>query len=256
MIHAMAPFMTWIRRSKSPALMLDFDGTIAPIRDNPLSVRPYMGIQELLRPIARGKTRLYIISGRSALQLKCILREWDFPFTIFGCHGSEMIAPDGRREVITLRDDTLRALRMAHWRALNVLPPYRVERKATAVAAHFRGMNPKATSGRLRALRFMWLPLTSKADLEIVPFKMGLEIRLAGINKGQRVKEILEPGQTAAYLGDDRTDEDAFMAIRGRGLGILVSRSFKPTAASAWLSPPDEVLGFLELWMRHARQNP
>jgi hypothetical protein len=44
------------------------------------------------------------------------------------------------------------------------------------------------------------------------------------------------------YIGDDRTDEDAFKALRGRGgIGILVSSIVKPTAATFSLRDPEEV---------------
>jgi trehalose-6-phosphatase len=52
----------------------------------------------------------------------------------------------------------------------------------------------------------------------------------------------------AAYLGDDATDEDAFKAIRGRGIGVLVRPQFRATAADFWLKPPEELLEFLERW--------
>jgi trehalose-6-phosphatase len=47
------------------------------------------------------------------------------------------------------------------------------------------------------------------------------------------------------YIGDDRTDEDAFQALHGRGVGILVSSIAKPTAATFSLRDPEQVLLFL-----------
>ena len=43
------------------------------------------------------------------------------------------------------------------------------------------------------------------------------------------------------YIGDDRTDEDAFRVLRGFGVGVLVSRRARPTDAEFALSDPDEV---------------
>jgi trehalose-6-phosphatase len=51
-----------------------------------------------------------------------------------------------------------------------------------------------------------------------------------------------------AYLGDDITDEDAFRAVKVRGLGILVRTEFRETAADVWLRPPEELASFLQLW--------
>jgi alpha,alpha-trehalase len=47
------------------------------------------------------------------------------------------------------------------------------------------------------------------------------------------------------FIGDDRTDEDAFCALEKRGIGILVSERPQVTAASYWLKNPDEVDCFL-----------
>ena len=47
------------------------------------------------------------------------------------------------------------------------------------------------------------------------------------------------------FIGDDRTDEDAFSALEKRGVGILVSEQPQVTAASYWLNNPEEVERFL-----------
>jgi len=47
------------------------------------------------------------------------------------------------------------------------------------------------------------------------------------------------------YIGDDRTDEDAFRALEKSGTGILVSQQPRPTAASYSLKDPTEVERFL-----------
>ena len=48
------------------------------------------------------------------------------------------------------------------------------------------------------------------------------------------------------YIGDDRTDEDAFSALEKRGVTILVSEQPQVTAASYWLHNPEEVEEFLQ----------
>jgi trehalose-phosphatase len=48
------------------------------------------------------------------------------------------------------------------------------------------------------------------------------------------------------YLGDDETDEDAFRALEGRGLGVLVADRPRATAADFRLADPGDVARFLE----------
>jgi trehalose-phosphatase len=88
-------------------------------------------------------------------------------------------------------------------------------------------------------------------ELEILPFDEGLELRARGCNKQFAVKAVLSEtpqGAAAAYLGDDITDEDAFRAVKARGLGVLVRTEFRPTEADVWLTPPQELVTFMKQW--------
>jgi trehalose-phosphatase len=87
--------------------------------------------------------------------------------------------------------------------------------------------------------------------LALQDFDGGIELRAPGHDKGEAVKTLLAemgPNAMCAYLGDDRTDEDAFQAIRGKGLGVLVRENFVPTQADLWIKPPEELLEFLARW--------
>jgi trehalose-phosphatase len=87
-------------------------------------------------------------------------------------------------------------------------------------------------------------------------FDGGLELRLPGITKGDVVRTVLDESHdeaVSAYLGDDTTDEDAFEAIAGRGLSVLVRPELRPTKAELWLKPPDELFSFLRRWLDSCR---
>jgi trehalose-phosphatase len=84
-------------------------------------------------------------------------------------------------------------------------------------------------------------------------FNGGIEIRGTGCTKATAVTRILRdesPHTPAAYLGDDRTDEDAFRALADRGLCVLVGNEPRLSAAHFWLRPPDELLAFLDRWLQ------
>jgi trehalose-phosphatase len=92
--------------------------------------------------------------------------------------------------------------------------------------------------------------------LSLLDFDGGMEIRVPAKNKGDAVRTILDETRgtyAAAYLGDDETDEDAFRAIKGKGLSILVREGARPTMADLWLKPPEELIQFLNSWLRACR---
>jgi trehalose-phosphatase len=56
-----------------------------------------------------------------------------------------------------------------------------------------------------------------------------------------------------AYLGDDLTDEDAFVAVGNKGYSILVRSEVRASAAQLWLQPPEELLEFLDAWIANSQ---
>jgi trehalose 6-phosphate phosphatase len=91
--------------------------------------------------------------------------------------------------------------------------------------------------------------------LRVTQGRMVFEVRpTIKWDKGKALEFLLESLGYAdcadvlpVYIGDDRTDEDAFKALRrrGQGIGILVSKHPKETSASFSLQEPAEVMEFL-----------
>jgi trehalose-phosphatase len=91
--------------------------------------------------------------------------------------------------------------------------------------------------------------------LLLTDFEGGVEIRSRSAHKGDLVRTILnEVGANVpvAYLGDDKTDEEAFRVLNGRGLTVLVRPKHRFTATQIWLRPPDELVRFLTTWIRNS----
>jgi trehalose-phosphatase len=87
--------------------------------------------------------------------------------------------------------------------------------------------------------------------LRILHFDGGIEICAATMSKGDVVRQIaasLGNSYAMAYLGDDVTDEDAFLALKGIGLSVLVRDLYRETSADVWIRPPNAVIEFLERW--------
>lgn len=244
------------RFASAPARVLfaDFDGTLAPFQVRPERARPYPGVAESLDGImAQGATRVVMVSGRPAEELARVLPFKHRP-EIWGAHGWQRLMPEG----VLLEADPPAPARTALDEAERVARRLgergaRVERKPASVAVHWRGL-PVIASARLReALAAGWQPLAEEGALQSLPFDGGLEIRARGIDKRHAVQTVLEEtcGAVSAFLGDDLTDEDAFAAMRTRGLSVLVRPDVRNTGADLWLRPPGELVAFLKNWHRH-----
>jgi trehalose 6-phosphate phosphatase len=248
-------FFQSVAATDESALLLDFDGTLAPFRVDPFKVRPWAGVAELLDEIQQTRrTRLAIVTGRPALDVASQLNMRNTP-EIWGLHGAERLYPDGRFEQEELVDDEQALLADARSTVCEAHLGVRVEEKRNAVVVHWRGKSPRSIQAvRLRALTLLDR-YADQAGLKLLQFDGGLELR-AGRNKGDAVRTILAEIPSLApvvYLGDDATDEDAFEALAGRGLAVLVRREWRPGAAAIWLRPPAQLREFLNAWLHAIR---
>jgi trehalose-phosphatase len=238
--------------AEESALLLDFDGTLAPFRVDPSRVHPWAGVADLLDQIqSTGRTRLAVVTGRPAADVASQLHMRNAP-EIWGLHGAERLYPDLRleQESLTIEERTL--LETARFAIRDAQLGLRLEEKRNAVVVHWRGKSPRSIEAlRTRALNLL-LPFAEYSAVKLLQFDGGLELR-AGRNKGDAVRAILDeipPAAPVAYLGDDATDEDAFVALAGRGLGVLVRREWRASAAQVWLRPPAQLREFLSAWLR------
>jgi trehalose-phosphatase len=229
-------------------LFLDFDGTLVPLQADPESVRIPSDRRMILAALAR-RMPTAIISGRSLRDVQSRIAIKDVAWA--GNHGLEVrqgrslwLHPEAKRIVPILR----KTLREAE-RRLKAVPGVRIEDKGLSASVHFRGAPVGAVSEIRRILRGLVPPGSDR--LKITRGKKVFEIRPAvAWDKGRAalclMKRLDPKGEaTPVYLGDDRTDEDAFRALAGRGLAVLVGTA-RPTSAEYRLPDIDAVWRFLQ----------
>jgi trehalose 6-phosphate phosphatase len=244
-------FFEQVRRASKRALLLDYDGTLAPFTVDRARAYPYKEIPGLANKIMQCKTRVVLISGRAATELLFLSGIHPHP-EIWGSHGSERLLPDGTYESDAPPPQQHLGLQMAHKALLSAGLEHRTETKPGGFAVHWRGLPSAEKTAIEEKVHKISAPLIKDYGLQLLPFDGGLEIRAPGKSKGDAVSAILGEcgkGVAAAYLGDDETDENAFRAIKGRGLGVLVRAAARPTLADVWLRPPDELASFLREWI-------
>lgn len=247
--------------AKCALLLLDYDGTLAPFREDRFTARPWAGVRELLNRIQEPvesnlSTRIVFISGRPATEVGPLLG-LERPIEVWGLHGAEHLYPDGRRELedapVATREklDELRArLRCDSFGGL-------FEDKPNAVVMHWRGASGSKAQRIAQRTRALFEPLAQLEGLTLLEFESGLELR-AGRDKGGAVEAILSEateagdGNPVAFLGDDITDETAFVAVNKSSrphFTALVRHAQRETAAAVWLRPPVELRSFLRRWI-------
>jgi trehalose 6-phosphate phosphatase len=247
-------FLEQLRTASSCVLLLDYDGTVAPFNVDRSLALPYPEVPPLITRIAEQGTRVVLISGRPAREVLLLSRIYPQP-EVWGNHGLERLRANGSYEVAPLpheqHEALSRAARLLRMDGLNE----RLEIKPGGIAVHWRGLSRQVAMEIEGRVRQLCRPLRDGCPLDFLEFDGGIEIRALGRDKGDAVSTILgesDPRAAVAYLGDDQTDEDAFKALKGKGLTVLVRPQSRATAADVWLQPPEELVQFLEDWLRAA----
>jgi trehalose 6-phosphate phosphatase len=249
-------FLQEVAEAQSSALLLDYDGTLAPLQQERNRAVPYAGIASVLQPLMQEpRTRIAIITGRRAGEVARLLGLTPPP-EIWGSYGLEHLHPDGTLETIAVGERTKLGLEEAEQWLIHQQIDRHAERKPGGLAVHWRGL-PETTQHEMRCRALLgWFAVVQRRDMDLVEFEGGVEIRAAGFDKGDAVRAIvreLDADAPVAYLGDDGPDEPAFQALDSRGLGILVRPLYRATTARAWLRPPEGVLNFLHQWLEASK---
>ena len=251
-------FLHTVAQAPQAALLLDYDGTLAPFRARRDQAYPYPGVALILQEIVRnGRTRVVVISGRDVIGVLPLLNIHPRP-EVWGVHGLQRLKTDGSMEMPRLDERTINGLADAE-RWLDYLQlRYAAEFKAGSIAVHWRGLNEIEAEDIRSRVMLGWRLIAEYSGLNLLQFDGGVEIRASQANKGNAVRTFLSeirPDMPVAYLGDDTTDESAFHAIEGRGVSVLVRPTWRQTAAQLWLKPPDELLDFLGQWLKTCAQH-
>ncbi len=244
-------FFDSLERSAECTLIIDYDGTLAPFREDRTEAKPYPGVPSSIdRIMEPNGSRVVVVSGRGVEDIRPLLG-FRKPPEIWGCHGWERMMPDESLHVPEIDERHSSGLHGAlAWAETKGLAS-RCEQKTACLAFHWRGLAPATIASVHETVDQAWRKIALRNGLRLREFNGGIELRVPGRDKGTAVETILDetpPGAVTAYLGDNRTDEDAFRALKGKGFSVLVNESFHETTADLWLIPPRELLEFLSRW--------
>lgn len=243
-----------MRRHRQLLVLLDYDGTLTPIAARPeratLSAATRAVLQRLSR---RPGVQVAVISGRA---LRDVKRQVRVPRLWYaGNHGLELEAgrvcwvhPGARRRQPLLRQ-TVQRLR----RAVRGISGAWVEDKGVTCSVHWRAVPRAQQRAFHRQVQAVLASVLRRGRLRRAMGKRVVEVRPAvAWDKGAAAAWLHRRagGPAAAallYVGDDRTDEDAFRAVnRAQGWSVCVGPRGRPTAARYRLRHPAAVRQWLQ----------
>ncbi len=239
-------------------LLSDFDGTLAPIVSKPDLVKLEDEIRRLFMSISR-KERFTVglISGRSLRELKALVQ---IPGIVYsGNHGFELKVP-GRRKLVHPKALIIRPivkrLERSLVKRLKGIGGVIIENKGVGLSLHYRLVKDGFLPRVKKIFAEEVSPYVGRGKVKVTYGKKVLEVRPPlDWDKGKVVAQIIKvirPARRsrgkkvlAIYLGDDRTDEDGFRALKDKkGISILVGRK-KSSHANYFLKDVDDVKEFL-----------
>jgi len=224
----------------------DFDGTLAPIVDDPATARPLPESMEALETLtAIPGTVVAVVSGRALADLQDLLGG-NQRIHLVGSHGAETSAEDRDSAASLSADDRKRLSRLklelqqitAEYRGVNL------ELKPTGIAVHLRGVDDRvaaAVTEQIEENPASW------PGVHLLRGKKVLELTVVTTNKGRALKALMRQHHITAtiFIGDDITDENAFGVLSGADLGVKVGRG--QTAADVRIAEPARVADLLHV---------
>ena len=225
-------------------LILDYDGTLAPLRKQPEQAVPETRLMEILEELCRtpGNT-VAVCSGRD----RATLDGWlgDLPVLLAAEHGA-FYKEDGVWHSVTQRfPEWTRELLDILERTTSQTPGSRIEQKQTALVWHYRNSDAWLADLREKQLINALMPVCARMDLNIMRGNKVVEIKSSDQNKGTEVMRLVAKDRYDFILaaGDDVTDEDMFSVLPPDAITIRVG-DFSQTARYS-VGTQKEMLDFL-----------
>jgi trehalose 6-phosphate synthase/phosphatase len=212
------------RDSQSRLLLLDYDGTLVPFARHPMLARPSTELKKVLQSLSDDeRTKVVLISGRS----KAELESWfgDLGIALVAEHGVWVRELEGGWKMLKpLKSDWKPKVLPLLERYSVRLPGSFVEEKEFSLAWHYRMSDPEMASSLAKELVDGLVNFTANIDLQVVRGNKVVEVRNAGVDKGNAGLYLLKKCDFDFVLaiGDDWTDEDLFKVLPEKAYSIRV----------------------------------
>lgn len=251
MTIASAPLPAPALLDPSAALFLDLDGTLLDFAATPDRVRMdvrLLASLEVVRDALGGA--LALVSGRPLAQIDqlCPLPA----LAAAGLHGSEIRYADGRTDALAVPRDALAPVHAHAMACAARLEGVLVEFKGTAIALHYRAAPAAAEAVATLAAEMQGM---AGSCFERQDGNHVIELKPRGRDKGSALGLLMASPPFHArvpwMIGDDLTDEHAFVAAQAMSGESVIVGARRPTVARHALPDPSHVRAWLAASARH-----
>jgi trehalose 6-phosphate phosphatase len=227
------------------AILLDIDGSILDIAPSPRQVQVPTDLRRTLVRLAEATDgALALVSGRPIDDIDLIFSP--LRFAAIGVHGAEMRIR-GSAEVQSRARPLSATLKRKLATVAELGPGILIEDKTYSLAMHYR-LAPEKGSMILAAVSKICAAV-AQGTVEILPGQLVVDVKRAGINKGNAVRKLMQyppfAGRHPIFVGDDTTDLPVFgmisefggQAYSVGGINAVVDGHFEtPAMVRAWLA--------------------
>jgi trehalose-phosphatase len=231
--------------SRRLLVFLDYDGTLVPIQKLPSSAVLPTKMKEFLRRVSkRPNVSLGLVTGRSLSDIKRMVHlNSVFYVANHGFHTSlaksRWVHPEAQRAhpVLGKIFSELRS-------ALSSIPGVLIEDKQYTLSVHYRNVRERSVPLLKKSVRRVVRPY--RTMVKMTTGKKVIEVRPnVSWDKGHAVLRVIKllPSRgkpLIVYIGDDKTDEDAFRLLRRSAITIRVGWS-RSSRAAYFVHSPTEV---------------
>jgi len=211
--------------AKERLILLDYDGTLVSYNKDPQKASPTESLKELLLKLSQlPSTEVIIISGRDIQTLERWLG--DLPIRMVAEHGayfkdSEMWVKNATSDNLW-KDDIFSVMQDITDKTSGSF----IEEKDSALVWHYRKVDNWLANLRVNQLVEMLIYPCSKQNLQIMKGNKIVEVKVAGVSKGDSVRNIINKKKYDFILcaGDDTTDEDMFRELSDDSVTIKIGQ--------------------------------
>lgn len=255
-----------LKNSRHVLFLTDYDGTLTDIVERPEDAHLSDEMRNLLQGLShQSHFTVGVISGRglkdirNKVQIKNIIYAGNHGFEITG-PGIDFINP-GAEEMKSL----LCIIQQTLTETLGKIKGIIIENKGLTLAIHYRMVEQNNIKIIDDTINNIIKKIGSSGKIKMNIGKKVYEIKPdVDWDKGQAIRLLMQKYDNGdqnnvlfpVYLGDDSTDEDAFIEINKypHGISVSVSKEGQNSAAKYYLRSPSEVAVFLKLLLEQAQR--